>query len=68
MKGVKNLTSLQRRIEREYGKPIQELLREMYVEKGMTMREIAEVLDVNIRTIQRWSKECGIQARKMMWV
>lgn len=63
-----NYTPLQRRIEREYKMPIEDLLREMYVDKEMTMKEISETLDVNLRTIQRWVKECGIKARKMTWI
>lgn len=62
------MTALQRRIEREYGKPIDEILREMYVDKEMTMKDIASALDVNLRTVQRWVKECGIKARKMTWI
>lgn len=68
VKGGVSLTALQRRIEREYGKSINDILHDMYVTKRMTMKEISIELDVNLRTIQRWAKECGITARKMTWI
>lgn len=62
------LTPLQRRIAREYNMSFEEVMRTLYVDKRMTMQEIANELDVNLRTIQRWLQECGIKARKMQWV
>lgn len=62
------LTPLQRRIAREYDLTFDEVMRKLYVEEEMTMSEIAKLLDVNIKTIQRWLKDCNIQSRKMMWV
>lgn len=62
------LTPLQRRIAREYDLTFEEVMRKLYVEEEMTMSEMAKLLDVNIKTIQRWLKDCNIQSRKMMWV
>lgn len=62
------LTPLQRRIAREYDLTFDEVMRKFYVEEEMTMSEMAKLLDVNIKTIQRWLKDCNIQSRKMMWV
>lgn len=62
------LTPLQRRIAREYDLTFDEVMRKLYVEEEMTMSEMAKLLDVNIKTIQRWLKDCNIQSRKMMWV
>lgn len=61
------LTPLQKRIENEKGMAFEDIMRSMYVDKQMTMKQIADELDVNLRTVQRWLKECNIQARKMMW-
>lgn len=61
-------TPLQRRIARENNTTFEEVIRHMYIEQNMTMQEMAKALDVNIRTIQRWIKDCGIKARKMTWI
>lgn len=61
-------TSLQRKFELIYKKSMYEILYELYVERHMTMQEVAAELDVNLRTVQRWMKQHEIPTRKMTWI
>lgn len=55
------------RIEKQYNKEIEEILREMYVDKNMTIDQIADELIVSSKTVWTWLKEVGIRTRKMKW-
>lgn len=52
--------SYQLLLERLYGKPYNELLVEMYVEKGMPIRAIAGELNLSVGTVHKAIKELGI--------
>lgn len=45
-----------------------ELLRTLYVEKDMTMKDIAETLHVSTSTVHLWLKKEGIATRRMIWL
>lgn len=66
MKKLKR-TKFIERLEKQYGKEIEELLREMYVDEGKTIRQIADELIISDKTVWTWLKEIGIQTRKMKW-
>lgn len=66
MKKLKR-TKFIERLEKQYGKEIEELLREMYVDEGKTIRQIADELILSDKTVWTWLKEIGIQTRKMKW-
>lgn len=51
-------------IEAARGKPMDQLLRELYVDQGLTTRAIGEELGQNESTISRWLDRFGIRTRK----
>lgn len=51
------------RVEREYGKPIKELMQELYIDKNMHSSEIAKLLGVTITPILKWCKASGISIK-----
>lgn len=50
-------------LERAHGIELGAYLREQYVEKSKTTREIGATLGVNQSTVTRWLAEFGIPAR-----
>jgi len=55
-------------VEQAHGKEIDVLLRDMYLEKHMTMREIADALGVGVATVKDWLTLFDIQTRHMTFV
>lgn len=55
-------TPLQRLVQERTGRPIEDLLRELYVEKRYSDQEIATALggDIQRATIQQWREQYGI--------
>jgi hypothetical protein len=51
------------RVEREYGKPIAEVLQELYVVQNMHSSDIAKILDVTSSTIVAWCHNCNIPVK-----
>ena len=45
--------------------PIEELLRVLWVEKGLTREEMRKELDVNHITLINWLKKAGIYSRRL---
>jgi len=58
------MTNVQKLIERIYGQSIQELLRKMYVEDGMTLEQIGDELGVALSTIYRWVVEFNLHQKR----
>ena len=56
-------TWLQAAIERHEGKAIDVLLRELYVDQGMTLDAMSGVLGVNAGALSRWMDDFGIPRR-----
>lgn len=55
-------------IAAQHGKPLPDVLRTLYVDKGMSMREVASELGVGLNTVHRWFHLYGIPVRHMSWV
>ena len=51
-------------LEAAHGKPINELLTELYVTRGLTVDEVGSALGVTKGTVSRWLERCGIPARR----
>lgn len=51
-------------IEAEHGQPIDALLRDLYVEQGLGVQDIAERLHLTKGTVSRWMDRLGIPARR----
>jgi len=49
-----------RAIEAQYGKPVEQVLRELYYEQGLTQFEVAAVLAVPLGTVAGWMVRLGI--------
>ena len=66
---IPNKTNTMKRIEQIYGNgdSLEELLRKMYVEREMTIKEIADELNCSSGTIYKWLKMADITTRKMKW-
>lgn len=56
-------TWLQRHIERSHGKPIDALLRELYVDRELTIRDVGAELHVHPAAVSRWLRDLGIPTR-----
>ena len=64
MRKIENKTTLMKYIElKEGGVPIEELLHSMYIEKKMSIREIADKLEVHYHTVNSWLDEISIKKR-----
>lgn len=50
-------------IELKHGSSLEELLHDMYIEKGLSIREIAQRLGVHYHTINSWLKLAKIDMR-----
>jgi transposase len=51
-------------LEAAHGKPINELLADLYVRQGLTVDAVGAALGVTKGTISRWLERCGIPARR----
>ena len=51
-------------LEAAHGRPIQELLRSLYEDDGLTVEAIAERLQLTKGTVSRWMERFGIRARR----
>lgn len=45
------------------GKPVDEALRDLYIERGWSLPEIGAEWGVGVPTLSRWMKELGIPTR-----
>jgi transposase len=50
-------------LEQRLGRPVEEIVRERYVEQGQSMAEVALFLGIDISTLSRWMVRFGIPAR-----
>ena len=64
MKEIEKKTLLMNWVEMEKGVKLEELLHDLYIEKGFSIREIAEKLGVHYHTVKSWLKLMEIEARK----
>ena len=63
MKQIKNKTLLMKWVEVEKGVKLEELLHDLYIEKELSIREIAKKLGVHYHTVNSWLKLMEIEAR-----
>lgn len=52
-----------RAIEERTGRPIEELMRDLYIDQGMTMRQAAAEIGIDTGAFSRWLVRFGIPAR-----
>lgn len=57
-------TAEMQRIEARLGQPIDETLRKLYVDRGLTVRQVGSELGVTAGVVSRWLERFGIPARK----
>lgn len=53
-----------RAIEEREGRPIEELLTDLYVTRGLNMRDAAAELGIDKGAFSRWLERFGIPARR----
>lgn len=63
MKEIEKKTLLMKWVEMEKGVKLEELLHDLYIEKELSIREIAEKLGVHYHTVNSWLKLMEIEAR-----
>ena len=63
MRELEDKTILMKYIELEYGKDLEEILREKYIDQEKPIRMIAEELGVHHHTVNSWLDKVGIKAR-----
>jgi DNA-binding MarR family transcriptional regulator len=51
-------------IEAEHGRPIDSLLRDLYVEQGLGVQDIADRLHLTKGTVSRWMDRFDIPSRR----
>lgn len=51
-------------IEAERGRPIEQILHELYVEQRLSQKEIAAELAIDEGNVSRWMDRLGIQKRR----
>ncbi len=52
-------------VEARFGKPIDELLRQLYNDEGLTQDEIADRIGYDVTTVRRWMERYDIATRWM---
>lgn len=50
-------------VERRLGRPMEDVLRELYVDQGLTVKQVGKTLGVSGPTVSRWMADLGIEAR-----
>ena len=63
MKEIKNKTISMKYIENITGNSIEELLHKLYIEEGLSIREISEKIGVHYHTVNKWLKLAKINVR-----
>ena len=63
MKELQDKTLLMKWIEFEKGKKLEDILHELYIEKRLSIREVAEKLGVHYHTVNSWLKQMEIEMR-----
>ena len=63
MKELQDKTLLMKWIEFKKGKKLEDILHELYIEKHLSIREVAEKLGVHYHTVNSWLKQMEIEMR-----
>ena len=56
------------KVEQQAGEPLESLFRRLYVDQGMTTRQMGEILGIAHNTVSLWMDRLGIPAREQRWV
>lgn len=51
-------------MEHRLGRDLDDVLRELYHEEGLTQRQVGDRLGIDSSTVARWMRERGIRARR----
>lgn len=51
-------------VEIRLGRPLEEVIRELYIDQGLSARQVAAELGTTQPTVTRWMARLGIPARK----
>jgi predicted transcriptional regulator len=62
MSKTPNPTHAQQLVTLRAGKPVEEVLRDLYVEQGLSQEDIAQLLGITRMTVAMWLREFGISA------
>lgn len=65
MKQIKNRSPTMELIEKNFNKPIEEILRIKYVEENKKVTAIAKEIGISYVTVIKWLKLAGIYSRKL---
>lgn len=52
------------RLEARLGRPMDEILRELYVDRGLTLEQVGAELGITKGAASRWLERFGIDARR----
>ena len=61
---VRYRTREMQRVEAEHGRPLEDILRDLYVDQGLLLAQVGERLGIGESAAARWLAYCGIRARK----
>lgn len=50
-------------VEHRLGRPLADVLQELYVDEGLTVKQVAARIGVSSASVSRWMAELGIEAR-----
>lgn len=59
--------SLKKIIEQWKGQELKQVLKELYIEKDMSMHEVAEELSVSVGAVHAWLHKYGISKQTSLW-
>lgn len=51
-------------LQARLGRPLEDVVTDLYITKGMTLAEVATELEVGESTLSRWLTQLGIEARR----
>ena len=59
--------SLQKVIETWQGKPLDELLIELYIDEDLTIKEVAERLSISVGVVHNYLRKFNIDKQTKLW-
>jgi len=65
MRKIAQKTDTMKQIETKLGGDIEEILREMYVDKHMSVQDMSTELEISYVTVLKWLKLAGVRSRRL---